>query len=66
MRVIKKKRKNLLTGTPCTNPPNPDHIVLSRHRHCEGRVLDGPASGGKGSKGRNELDCIRGKGVRGP
>ena len=26
---------------------------------CEDRVLDGPASGGKGSKGRNELDCIR-------
>jgi len=33
-------------------------------RLCEDRVLDGPASGGKGSKGRNELDCIRGKGVR--
>ena len=31
---------------------------------CEDRVLDGPASGEKGSKGRNELDCIRGKGVR--
>ena len=29
--------------------------------HCEDRVLDGPASGGgKGSKGRNELDCIWG------
>ena len=28
---------------------------------CEDWVLDGPASGGKGSKGRNQLDCIRGK-----
>ena len=25
------------------------------------RVKDGPASGEKGSKGRNYLDCIRGK-----
>ena len=24
---------------------------------CENRVLDGPASGEKGSKGRNKLDC---------
>ena len=31
---------------------------------CEDRVQDGPASGGKGSKGRNYLDCIRGKDVR--
>ena len=30
----------------------------------EDRVLDGSASGGKGSNGRNELDCIRGKGGR--
>ena len=29
--------------------------------HVGDRVLDGPASGGKGSKGRNELDCTRGK-----
>ena len=29
---------------------------------CEDRVLDGPASGDKGSKGMNQLDCIRGKG----
>ena len=27
---------------------------------CEDRVLDGPASGGKGSKGSNQLDRIRG------
>ena len=33
---------------------------------CEDRVLDGPASGGKGSKGGNWLDCIRGKDVSGP
>ena len=32
---------------------------------CEDRVLDGPASGVKGSKGGNLLDCIRGKGVKG-
>ena len=31
---------------------------------CKDRVLDGPASGEEGSKGRNWLDCIRGKGVR--
>jgi hypothetical protein len=31
---------------------------------CDDRDLDGPASGDKGSKGRNELNCIRGKGVR--
>ena len=31
---------------------------------CEDRILDGPASGGKSSKGRNYLDCIWGKGVR--
>ena len=28
-------------------------VVLSGDRHCEDRVLDGPASGEKGSKGRN-------------
>ena len=26
--------------------------------------MDGPASGEKGSKGRNWLECIRGKGAR--
>ena len=30
---------------------------------CDDRVLYGPASGGKGSKGRNWLDCIRDKGT---
>ena len=34
--------------------------------HCQHRVLDGPALGGKGSKGRNWLDCIRGKRRKGP
>ena len=29
---------------------------------CEDRILDGPVSGEKGSKGRSLLDCIRGKG----
>ena len=29
---------------------------------CADRVLDGPASGGKGSKGMIQLDCIREKG----
>ena len=29
---------------------------------CKDQVLDGPASGGKGSNGRNKLDCMRGKG----
>ena len=38
--------------------------LLPRVSPCEDRVLGGPASGEKGSKGRNELDCIRGKGVR--
>ena len=33
---------------------------------CEDRVRDGPASGGKGSKGRNYLDCIRGNGLHLP
>ena len=34
----------------------------SRFRiQCEDRVLDGPASGGKGSKGMNLLDGIRGR-----
>jgi len=28
---------------------------------CEDRVLERPDSGEKGSKGKNELDCIRGK-----
>ena len=38
------------------------HLLLfvSVFRNREDRVLDGPASGEKGSKGRNELDCIRG------
>ena len=27
------------------------------------RVLDGPASGGEGPKGRNSLDCTRGEGL---
>ena len=27
---------------------------------CEDGVLDWPASGAKSSKGRNQLDCIRG------
>ena len=34
--------------------------------HCEDRVRDGPASGKKGSKGRNYLDCIRGNGLHLP
>ena len=29
-------------------------------------ILDGPASGGKGSKGRNQLVCIRGRPVQDP
>ena len=33
---------------------------------CEDRVLDGPASGVKGSKGTNSLNCIRGEGLKGP
>ena len=38
-----------------------DRTVLVK---CEDRVLDGPASGEKDSNGRNQLDCIRCKGVR--
>jgi hypothetical protein len=32
----------------------------------EDRVLDSPTSGAKGSKGMNQLDCIRGKSRKGP
>ena len=39
----------------------PLHIPSPGCEICEDRVLEGPASGGKGSKGRNWLDCIRGK-----
>ena len=35
---------------------NPLEITRSA---CEDRVLDGPASGEKGSNGRSKLDCIR-------
>ena len=38
--------------------------ALSFRVECEDRVRDGPASGGKGSKGRNSLDCIWGLGFR--
>ena len=38
-----------------------DHVGLIKSNK-EDRVLDGLASGGKGSKGRHQLDCIRGKG----
>ena len=37
--------------------------TLLRAGACVDRVLDRPASGKKGSTGRNKLDCIRGKGV---
>jgi hypothetical protein len=40
--------------------------LLSHTPRCEDRVLDGPASGGKGSKGIIWLDCIRGKDVAEP
>jgi len=40
-------------------------IVQIQKRECECRVLDGPALWETGPKGRNELDCMRGKGVRG-
>ena len=39
---------------------------LPEGQSCEDRVRDGPASGGKGSKGRNYLDCIRGNGLHLP
>ena len=42
----------------------PLHIPSPWCEICEDRVLEGPASGGKGSKGRNWLDCIRGKSAR--
>ena len=32
----------------------------------EDRVMDGPTSEGKGSKGSSWLDCIRGKGIMPP
>jgi len=38
-------------------------MIPSLRPRCEDRVLDGPASEEKGSKGRKWLDCIRGKGV---
>ena len=38
----------------------PRHRLHLRLQHRDTvRILDGPASGGKGSKGRNQLDCIR-------
>ena len=33
----------------------------ARETHCEDSVWNRPASEKKGSKGRNKLDCIRGK-----
>ena len=49
-------------------PPMPGTYVRSwgSRGWCEVRVLDGPASGGKGSKSRNSLDCIGGKEREGP
>ena len=41
----------------------PPTIAEVEVHHCEDRVLDGPASGRRGNKGRKSLDCIRGKGV---
>ena len=53
---------NLIPG-----PGSMNMITATMHPpSSEDRVLDGPASGGKGSKGRNELDCIRGKGHEAP
>ena len=36
---------------------------IAAKENCEDWVRDGPASGEKGSKGRNYLDCIRGNGL---
>ena len=46
----------------CAVPAQPLHNrYLGADPHCEDRVRDGPASGEKGSKVRNWLDCIQGK-----
>ena len=37
------------------------HAKPAPLRDCEDRVQEGPASGRKGSKGRNQLGCIRGE-----
>ena len=42
-------------------PPNKDPLLGLFM--CEDWVLDGPASGGKGTHGRIKLDSIRGEGV---
>ena len=36
-------------------------LAINYQSLCEDRVLDGPASGGKGSKDKNYLDCTCGK-----
>ena len=41
------------------------HLCVFSEGGCEDRVLGGPASGGKGCKGGNLIDCIRGKGESG-
>ena len=68
-------RTMILTPAPYTPDPLPPAPIRQTPNlspsdeagrgsgRCEDRVLDGPASGGKGFKGRNWLDCMWGKGV---
>jgi hypothetical protein len=55
------------SSTPCVRPVTVRDVAVEAGQLvscvtcCEDRVRDGPASGEKGSKGRNYLDCIRGK-----
>jgi hypothetical protein len=54
----------LWVGYPCTETPRKESQPQQKRAvTCEDRVLDGPASGEKGSNGSNWLDCIRDKGV---
>ena len=62
-RVIKKKKKthSVVAGKNTQHPITPrlwrlTEAAVVLGACCEDRVLDGPASGEKGSKGRKELD----------
>ena len=72
--MLSLRFRNPASAESCTPDDENKHTLLAavsqrvsrvrssqpvRKRECEDRVLDGHASGERGSKGRNQRDCIR-------
>ena len=61
--VLLRAWRLLMIGLPLYDHQNVEMYDTVCGAMCEDRVLDGPVSWGKGSKGKNLLDCIWGKAV---